>query len=821
MIKLPPEKLGSFYLGAEYDVQQGTVTDIPVNYDSRDLTTHAICVGMTGSGKTGLCIGLLEEAAMDNVPAIVIDPKGDMTNLLLQFEGLDPADFRKWVNPDDAARKGMTVDDYAKKTADTWKNGLADWGQDTSRIEALKKSVDYTIYTPGSNSGIPINILGSFAAPKVDFDSDAEMLRERILGTVAALLGMIESKEDPSRSREGILLATLFEHYWRKGEDLDLTKLILGIQKPPFQQLGVFELDTFFPEKDRFDLAMSFNTLIASPQFKYWLQGDPLDIGKLYFTAEGQPRHSIFYIAHLSESERMFFVTLLLNSLITWMRSQSGTSSLRSLLYFDEIFGYFPPTANPPSKKPLLTILKQARAFGVGAVLVTQNPVDIDYKGLSNAGTWFIGKLQTERDKMRVLEGLEGAIAEAGTKVKMNLSDVITGLSSRVFLLHNVHEDQPVVMHTRWVMSYLTGPMTRPQIKDLMETKKAKRSSAATAAIGTSPGFLSSSQHKQSAPPSLDPSIVQKYFSVGKSRALADGDMGPGDKHIEYEPQILATGKVRFYDAKRGVDEIQPIAFLCNPPDEFGRVDWDRSIKVSTWEKALIDKADAPGDARIAYATIPESMDAAKELKSVEDAFSDHLYASQRYVIHEHTGLKLSQSPGESVEDFRMRVQVTAREMRDKELDEIRDKFEDKLDRIEERIRKEEQDLSEAESEVKHRRTQEFVGVAETLFSVLVKGRRRSFSTTASRRRMSSRASRKVEESREDIRELEEDYAEMEKELKENLEEVTKEWDAAADGITPKEISPRRTDVKVDGVFIVWYPYWVNDRQERISAMAG
>ncbi|NNF22337.1 MAG: ATP-binding protein, partial [Saprospiraceae bacterium] len=448
MVNLPPEKLGSFYLGARYDSETKEITSESVNYDARDLTTHAVCVGMTGSGKTGLCIGLLEEAAIDQVPAIIIDPKGDMTNLLLQFDGLDASDFQKWINADDAGRKGMSVDDYAKSTAEKWKNGLASWGQGDERMQKLKNAVDYTIYTPKSDSGVPVNILGSFAAPGIDFESDAEMLRERIQGTVAALLGMIGSKEDPSRSREGILLSTLFEHYWKNNEDLDLASLIKGIQKPPFQQLGVFDIDTFFPEKDRFEMAMAFNTLVASPQFAYWLMGDPLDIDKMYFTAEGKPRHSIFYIAHLSESERMFFVTLLLNSLITWMRRQSGTTSLRSLLYFDEIFGYFPPTANPPSKKPLLTILKQARAFGVGSVLVTQNPVDIDYKGLSNAGTWFIGKLQTERDKMRVLEGLEGAIAEAGSGTEKNFSEIITGLSSRVFLMHNVHDDEPVVYHT-------------------------------------------------------------------------------------------------------------------------------------------------------------------------------------------------------------------------------------------------------------------------------------------------------------------------------------------------------------------------------------
>ena len=457
-MQIPHEQLGSFYLGGIYDTRAG-LSDTPLLYDARDLTTHAVCVGMTGSGKTGLCIGLLEEAALDKVPALLLDPKGDITNLLLQFPDLQPQDFQPWVNADDALAQGPIPEEYASSTAEAWKTGLGQWGITGDRIRSLSESADFTIYTPGSDAGVAVNILGSLAAPDVDFDDDAEMLRERIGGTVAALLGLIDVKADPVRSREGVLLATIFEHYWRKGEDLDLPKLILSLQTPPVKQLGVFDVETFYPEKDRYEFALAFNNLVASPTFAEWLQGDPLNIDLLLYQDDGQPRHSVFYLAHLTDSERMFFVTLLLESVVTWMRRQSGTTSLRALLYFDEIFGFFPPTAEPPSKRPLLTIMKQARAFGLGAVLVTQNPVDIDYKGLSNAGTWFIGKLQTERDKARVLAGLEGAIADSGgTMAAVDFDALINRLQSRVFLMHNVHADAPVVFHTRWAMSYLPRP---------------------------------------------------------------------------------------------------------------------------------------------------------------------------------------------------------------------------------------------------------------------------------------------------------------------------------------------------------------------------
>ena len=855
MINLPPEKLGSFYLGARYDMGTKAILNDVVNYDARDLTTHAVCVGMTGSGKTGLCIGLLEEAAIDKVPAIIIDPKGDMTNLLLQFENINASEFEPWINADDAGRKGMTVGDYAKATADKWKNGLADWGQDSDRVKRLKDSVDYCIYTPGSDSGVPINIMGSFAAPGIDFDSDSEMLRERIQGMVAALLGMIGSKEDPVRSREGILLANLFEHYWRKNEDLDLGLLIRSVQKPPIQQLGVFDIDTFFPEKDRFDLAMDFNALIASPQFKYWLQGEPLDIEKIYFTKDGKPRHSIFYIAHLSDSERMFFVTLLLNSLIGWMRRQSGTTSLRSLLYFDEIFGYFPPTAEPPSKKPLLTILKQARAYGVGAVLVTQNPVDIDYKGLSNAGTWFIGKLQTERDKKRVLEGLEGAIAEAGTGSENDFGKIISSLSSRVFLMHNVHDSHPVIYHTRWAMSYLRGPMTRPQLKELMKERKAALNSKSnkkdsvkveptvldrgttteasnivspppipitptqnSKPVNTSPP-LTPKTNNRSTPPSLNHNIEQRFFAVWKSALEAKEELQNIEKlSLVYRPMVLAAAKVRFYDSKRGVDFVKPLSYVALPADEFGRTNWNQAKLVKNWERSVFGQPDHPSGIDVHYQNVPQSMNTTKEINAIKKEFSDWLYQEQAYINLEHPQFKLYKQSTESEESFRMRVQQKAREMRDKNMEDLEERFSKKFERLEERIEKSKDNLSEAEIDVKHRKRAELIGMAETVFSVFSRRRLRSVSAATTRTRMRQKAKDKLENTREDLMDLQEDYVELKEEMEMKLDDIRMKWDTISDEIVQKEIKPRRTDVMVNGIVLAWLPYWVSKSGQMVSA---
>ena len=480
------EKLGAFYLGRPYDPVKKAAQPGLLLYDSKDLVTHAVCVGMTGSGKTGLCIDLLEEAALDGVPAIAIDPKGDLTNLMLTFPELRPEDFRPWINEDDARAKSLSPDDYAAQQAKLWRDGLAVWGEDGKRIRRLKDAADFAIYTPGSSAGIPISILASFAAPAQGVRDDSELLRDRVTTTASSVLGLLGIAADPIQSREHILLANLFTKAWSAGEGLDLGALISQIQKPPMTRVGALDLESFYPEKEREQLAVKINNLLASPGFNAWLEGVPLDVGQLLRSESGKPRVAIVSIAHLSEAERMFFVSLLLNQVLDWTRAQSGTTSLRAILYMDEIFGYFPPVAEPPSKRPLLTLLKQARAFGLGIVLTTQNPVDLDYKGLANTGTWLLGRLQTERDKARVLEGLESASAAAHAELDMGQIDkLLSGLSQRIFLMHNVHEDAPVVFESRWAMSYLRGPLTRDQIKKLMDGRRPATTGVPRAPTGT------------------------------------------------------------------------------------------------------------------------------------------------------------------------------------------------------------------------------------------------------------------------------------------------------------------------------------------------
>jgi len=833
-MQAPEERLGSFYLGAEYDLASSKRLEKPVHYDARDLTTHAVCVGMTGSGKTGLCIGLLEEAALDRVPVILIDPKGDMTNLLLQFPELLPENFQPWINEDDARRKGVSPDALAASTAEQWKTGLADWGITPERIRLLGQSADYTIYTPGSDAGIPVSILGSLAAPRLDFEEHAETIRERISGTVNALLGLAGIKADPVRSRESILLSGIFEYFWKKGEDLDLTTLITSIQSPPMRQVGVFDVNTFYPEKERFELAMAFNSLIASPSFQSWLSGDPLDIDRMFYTAEGKPRHSIFYLAHLSESERMFFVTLLLENLLTWTRAQSGTSSLRALLYFDEVFGYLPPVAEPSSKRPLLTLLKQARAFGLGCVLVTQNPVDLDYKGLTNTGTWFIGKLQAERDKQRVLEGLKSAIAEAGgSGGSIDYDSIISQLGNRVFLLHNVHEDRPVVFQTRWAMSYLSGPMTRPQIKRLMAPRKAEAErkpplSPAPVANAVSPPPAASAKKDAAGgdgsdlpygftatPPGLDPSVKQFFVPIANDARAAlenyarqTGSMPVvSARQLVYEPTVIGSASVAFSDRKRGINEnLRLVVAAVASASLSGTASWEGSETLAAGQEHL---SGVPDNRAAAFASLPENISTSRNLSAFSRPFADWLYFHSRFQLTVHPGSGLFRRSVESEREFSIRLQQVVREKRDQEVDALEKKFAPQFERIREKIRREERELAQDEAEHKSRKASELVGLGESVLGFFL-GRKstRGIGSAITRRRMTSNAKADIEESHETIAELKNEEETVGADLQALVREISAKWERPEADLTSEELAPRRGDVTVNFVGLGWLPFW-------------
>jgi hypothetical protein len=794
------EQLGVFYLGKEYDPDSGTTTGRLVLYDSRDLTTHAVVLGMTGSGKTGLCIDLLEEAAIDRVPAVIIDPKGDITNLLLQFPDLQPADFLPWVNADDAARKGLSPEEFAAHEAQLWRRGLAEWGQDSERIRRLGQSADFRIYTPGSETGRPVSLLHSLDAPRLDWSQDTEALRERIEATVSALLGLLGLQADPLRSREHILLSNLMEYFWRQGQPLDLGQLILAIQKPPLTRLGVFDLETFFPAKERFQLAISLNSLLASPSFAAWLQGDPMEIPDFLAAEDGRPRHSIFYIAHLGEAERIFFVTLLLNQLIGWMRTQPGTTSLRAVVYMDEIFGFFPPTATPPCKKPMLTLLKQARAFGVGMVLATQNPVDLDYKGLGNAGTWFIGRLQTERDKQRVIDGLLGAAGDAALDQGF-LNNLISRLGSRVFLLHNVHDPAPLVFQTRWALSYLRGPLTRQQIQMLQP------SAPPPAALGPPPEPPATpSSHLPTAaadglsdtPPLLPQGVRQIFLPP---RPGTDGGAAAGGQ-LRYRPGLLGYGSIHFRDRKTGVDICRDFALLWQGL----AVQPDLWRQAEPWEGRYPFGATSPlAGAR--FEDLPVALLRPQELNRLARELADHLARTCCLEVLYSPLLQMYSRPDESERDFRLRLNQSAREVRDAEIDRITEQYRKQMEKIEERLYSAQLALAHQKEAEKSRQSEFLVSVGETVLGMFL-GRRtyRAASSSMSRYRQRTAAEQAVEKAEARVESLRQDLAAFQEELRRKTEEITRRWHEAGQELQKVAIRPGRSAVRVQGVAVAWIP---------------
>lgn len=825
------EKLASFYLGQQYDLTQGKALDQAVIYDARDLTTHAVIVGMTGSGKTGLGIDLLEEAALDAVPSLVIDPKGDMTNLLLTFPDLKPEDFVPWINPDDARRKNLDISAFAAATAEQWRKGLAAAGEGPDRIRRLKESADFAIYTPGSSAGRQLSIMDSFKSPALSWDDDTELLRDKIASVASALLALVGIEADPMRSREHILLANIFENAWRSGQDLDLAQLILRIQKPPFSQLGVFPVDTFYPEKDRMELAMLLNGLVASPSFADWIQGEPLDVDALLHSSSDKPRVSILYIAHLSDAERQFFVTLLLEQVVSWVRAQSGTTSLRALLYMDEVFGYLPPLSNPPTKRPMLTLLKQARAFGLGLVLATQNPVDLDYKALSNAGTWFIGRMQADRDKQRLLDGLEGVQTSGGGPSRSDFDRMISAIQPRVFILHNVHADGPSVFTTRWAMSYLRGPLTLSQVRQLVGVQAPSPATAVPVAPGVpkaaarpapraassvpqpaaQPVPLGAGYHDR--PPQLPSELKQVFVPVqitlqdavaewARQRSVSLRSKTPAEGVLVYEPGLMGMAKIYYSHAQSRQTYNEEVAYVgC--VDE-GTVDWSAAeVKLGAKDLARNAEPDAY------YADFPGQLGSPKGIATLQQQFEDYLLYNRVLILRYNPNLKLYSQPDETETAFQRRCREAAEAARDAEAKALRAKYKTRLDQLEDKLEREDRELAADKQKYDARKQEELLTGAEAVFGLFT-GRRssRRISTVSRKRTMSKQARADVEESEETIKDLEAQIDKLEEEAKQEIEEITARWQKLMDEVQEIQVRPKSTQVLVGLFALAWIPRW-------------
>lgn len=812
-----------FYFGNTYDLKsQAIIPDKLTYYDPQDLTTHMVITGMTGSGKTGMGIILLEEAALKGIPAILIDPKGDLTNHVLHFPDFLPTDFAPWVDADAAKREGQTVEQAAEAAAASWKKGTERSGIDRDRMEKLAKAVDYTIYSPGSDSAIPVSILSSLKAPAIDWEENKEMLRESISSTVTALLELVGFKDiDPVRSREHILMSNIFEQAWSQGEDLDLESLILQVQNPPFEKLGVFAVSKFYPEKDRFELAMLLNNFIAAPSFESWLEGQPLDIQSLLYSPDGRPKHSIFYLAHLADAERMFFVTLLYSAVETWMRTQSGTSDLRALVYFDEIVGYLPPVANPPSKPIILRMLKQARAFGVGLVLSTQNPIDLDYKALSNAGTWVIGKLQTDQDKQRLLDGLTNV---SGSFDRPFFDNTISALGKRVFLLHNVHAKAPEIFTTRWAMNYLPGPITRNKLDDLnrlagadvrmVSAAQSGSGQAVTAedVVGGGVGNLPGKQTQPVLGSKVDVFYLPVKMGLGDAyKQAADRGIAPTTQPLyHYRPALIGQAQIWFANRTYNVNTQKRVTVLMPELQTRGLVQW-QDFQVDEIPSAEFDSRPLP-DASFADLVYP--FDDEKNVDDLSGDFSDWLYRNYQLTLYRNPDLKLVSEVGESKDEFIARTQQAGKTNLEDGVEAIQSKYAKQKKSIEDKLLKEEMALEKDKQTLNHRRIEEAGTGLQTVIG-LFGGRKKSINSSLTKRRMTATAKANVEESEAMIERYKSELAELEAKMQQDIEEYKNSTQEKAVEIEEIFVKPLKKDVVVEFFGLAWAPVYAFKNGDR------
>ena len=779
-----------------------------------ELTTHGVIVGMTGSGKTGLGVIVIEEALRSGLPVIAIDPKGDLTNLCLTFPDLAATDFRPWIDDAQARNAGKTPDQFAADQAALWKKGLADWGLGGSDIGELRSRTDFSIYTPGSESGVPVNIVGSLQVPP-DM-SDLEVVGDEIEGFVTGLLGLVGVDADPLSSREHILLSNLINHSWSEGRALDLMTLVGMIATPPIRKLGVFELDQFFPGADRMKLAMQLNGLLASPSFAAWAAGPPLDIGSMLFTPQGAPRCAIITTAHLSDDERQFVTSLVLSKLVTWMRRQSGTTDLRAMLYMDEVAGYLPPTANPPTKKPIMLLMKQARAFGVGVVLSTQNPVDIDYKAISNAGTWMIGRLQTDRDKARLLDGMSSA--SGGVDVDA-IGDTISGLGKREFVLRRAGQDRPEVFTTRWAMSYLRGPMTRDQIGRLMDAERVEVEVAAapapssgvvgrpTPVPGAAPGEPVLADDESAVMPDVADGTAVRWADVA-SPWLAE--VGGDSRGTRLAAAPVRRVSLRYDEARADLvhdDEFECVLFPLGEQvdaSQMVRVDYDdRDLRPTPPDMPVYRLTEA----KVANKTFWSSLD---------KAIRDQLVRTSTVEIRSNQGLKLFGRPGEQADAFEARCLKSADDRAEAEIASLRDKYETRAKRLRDQIDGLEDRIDVLEEQSKSTRNSELLSTAGSVLGGLLGGSKSKggllggllgdAGTAARRRGRTGAAGERVDAAQNKLERLTDDLEALEAELASEIIEIDRKWMDLANDSSTIEVGLESSDVKVVQLTLTWIP---------------
>ena len=818
-----------FYLGKVYD-EQGNLTDEKLLYDPQDLVTHCMITGMTGSGKTGLGIILLEEMARKNIPAIVIDPKGDLTNLMLHFPELRAEDFEPWIDPEAPVREGKSLLEISVETAEAWKKGLSEWGLGKEEISELEK-VSYTIFTPGSTVGNPINILSSFEAPKTPVKEGDEFIREEIATTVTALLDLIGiSNIDPLQSREHILLSSIIEQYWNMGKSIDIEEMIAAVNDPPFEKLGALPVDKMYPPKDRFQLSLLLNNFLASPSFQNWNKGPNLDIEKLLYTNDGKARMNVFYLQHLNDHERMFFVTMLYSQIESWMREQPGTGNLKLGVYFDEIAGYLPATSNPASRNVIIRLLKQARAFGVGMILSSQNPIDFDYKALSNAGTWFIGHLQTAQDVRRLIDGLatnDGGIDQTEAKRR------ISALKNRQFLYMNVHTPGLKVMTTRWTLNYLAGPLTRNRIPLLIEKGLSERVDTVSSVMNVNETVaeladtsqnqgedqgeaeMSEEKAKEVQPEGTKPEIAANINEYYRRAEKIAAEVGAPAEEITYIPVWIAQAEARILQPKYNLDFIDKKAVLIDEPDIRGvSINW-REYETEPFDEKTVQSRPQYADAK--YEQPPEWMSDSGSVRRRESDFLDYIYREGIVKIRANKPLDVYAAPDVTEEDFIAMCKGKVAEASQNEKDKLAKAYENIVDRMETKIRKAEADVADKTDKVKSKNIEKYGAFGELVIGMFT-GRKRSVSTSINKYGQSTNADNALEKAQLVLDELKADLEQQTEEFKKQIAEVEEKWNKIAEEMDEVTVTPMKKDIFIDYFGILWLPYYTDENGKFVKA---
>ena len=783
----------ALYLGRD------AVTQARVELDPDDFTTHGVLLGMTGSGKTGLAMGLLEEMVEAGIPVIAIDPKGDLPNLALLFPEFASSDFAAWTDPSEAQRAGVALDVLAAQKAQAWKSGLDDWGLNALNVARLKSKLDLRVLTPGSSVGRPVNLLGEFAPPGDGIE--AEVRAELAGSIVSGLISLVEKDVDPLQDPRHVLLVAILCFTWDKGASLSLEDLITHLVDPPFPKVGVFPVDRFLSPDDRMKLALQLNNLVASPGFAAWKQGEALDIGALMTSTDGRTPVNLFYLSHLGEKERQFFVGRLMNQVLSWSRTLTGSASLRALVYFDEVAGYLPPyPANPPSKAPILTMLKQSRAVGVGICLATQNPVDLDYKALSNIGTWMIGRLQTQQDRDRVRDGL---ISAAGGLSSTELEAEFSKLQARSFLLRTPATQRPCVLQTRWAMSYLRGPITLQELKNLPSSSPT---TGAPAAVTPTASVPSGRGERATPPPApkgygqsfLDPRYVfgthhGGAFEPHKEAARADGT-------VLFEPALRATLKLQFSESKEGFVWHQVHHYVAFPlRDTRDATGLFASIALET-EHLLTQP---PKEGR--FTELPDAFDQTEELAEAQKSLADHLYRTLTATRFINKAVQLYSRPEETEEQFLARCHQAADDLEDAAAVKLRLKLQSKIDRLEQQMAKTKDRVDRLSQSATGKKVEGLWNAGEMLLSMFTK-KKKSFSTVLNKSRQAAEASTKSTQAEGELERLQEQILSLQQEMEIAMGDLDAEFASKAEAIEKTEIRLAKKDIVVDTFEVLWVP---------------